>query len=135
MRRIDPKFESPYCEELKDILSFSRFEETEATLRRLECLRQRYVSEKDAKGVENCRCVALTGRHRAELIQKNPKVNPRNRLRKQEIAHWFEIWLETPGLFYQWLEMRKQTTEYQELLQSEAEDARKKRGTTLSFES
>lgn len=126
MRRPDLKFESPYCDELKEILSFSRFGEAEATLYRLECLRQKYASEKDVKGVEYCRRVARTGRHRAELIQKNSKVNPDNRLRKQEIARWFEIWLETPGLFQQWLEMRKLTSEYQALLKSEAEAALKK---------
>jgi hypothetical protein len=125
-RRPELKFISPYDDELKDILGFSRFEEAEATLYRLECLRQKYASEKDSKGVEYCRCVARRGRHRAELIQKNPKVNPNNRLRKQEIARWFEIWLETPGIFQQWLEMRKLTSEYQALLKSEADDARKK---------
>jgi hypothetical protein len=126
MRRLDLKFESPYCDELKDILNFSRFAEAEATLGRLECLRLKYKSEKDAKGVEYCRCIARAGRHRAELIQKNSKVNPNNRLRKQEIARWFEIWLETPGIFNQWLEMRKLTSEYQALLQTEAEDAHKR---------
>jgi hypothetical protein len=126
MRRLNLKFESPYCDELKDVLSFSRFEEAEATLDRLESLSQKYKSEKDVKGVEYCRRIARVGRQRAELIQKNPKVNPNNRLRKQEIARWFEIWLETPGLFKQWLEMRKLTSEYQALLQSEAKDASKK---------
>jgi hypothetical protein len=126
MRHLDLKFESPYCDALQDILSFSRFEEAEATLGRLECLRLKYNSEKDGKGAEYCRRIARAGRHRAELIQKNLKVNPNNRLRKQEIARWFEIWLETPGIFSQWLEMRKLTPEYQALLQSEAADSRKK---------
>jgi hypothetical protein len=126
MRRLNLEFAPPYCDELKDVLSFSRFEEAEATLDRLEFLRKKYKSQNDAKGAEYCRCVARAGRHRAELIQKNPKVNPQNRLRKKEIARWFEIWLETPGLFGQWLEMRKHTLEYQELLQSETESLSKK---------
>jgi len=126
MGRLDLKLESPYCDELKDVLSFSRFEDAEATLNRLECLRQKYKSENDAKGVEYCRRVARLGRYRAELIQKNPKINHRNRLRKQEIARWFEIWLETPGIFNQWLEMRKSTAEFLALLKSETEDTKKK---------
>jgi hypothetical protein len=126
MGRLDLKLDYPYCDELKDILSFSKFADAEETLNRLECLRQRYKSENDAKGVDYCRRVARLGRYRAELIQKNPKVNHRNQLRKQEIARWFEIWLETPDIFNQWLEMRKRTSEFQALLQSETEDAPKK---------
>jgi hypothetical protein len=127
MGRLDLELEYPYCEELKDVLGFSRFENAEATLNRLECLRQKYKSENDARGVDCCRRIARVGRYRAELIQKNPKVNQRNRLRKQEVARWFEIWLETPDIFHQWLEMRKRTSEFQALLQSETEDARKKK--------
>jgi hypothetical protein len=85
MGRLDLKLEYPYCEELKDVLGFSRFEDAEATLNRLECFRQKYKFENDAKGVACCRRIARIGRYRAELIQKNPKVNARNRLRKLEI--------------------------------------------------
>jgi hypothetical protein len=126
MKRLDLNFEAPYCEELKDILAFSKFEDAEATLNRLESLRHKYKSGNDAKGVDYCRRIARLGRYRAELIQKNLKVNHRNRLRKQEIARWFEIWLETPDIFHQWLEMRKLTPEFQALLQSEIEDNNKK---------
>jgi hypothetical protein len=125
MRRKELKLESPYREELTDILSFSRFEDTESTLYRLDRLRLKYKSANDSKGVGYCRRIALLGRQRAALIQKNLKVNLSNRLRKQEIARWFEIWLETPDIFGSWLEMRKSTPEFQALLQSEAEDVKK----------
>jgi hypothetical protein len=117
------KFESPYYEDLAGILRFAKFAEAEEALLRLESLRQKYQSADDAKGVEYCRRIARLGRHRAEIIHKNPKVNLSNRLRKQEIIRWFEIWLETPEIFHAWLEMRKGTSEFQTLIQSEAEDS------------
>jgi hypothetical protein len=39
------------------------------------------------------------------------------RLQKQEIAHWFRIWLETPALFEDWLSLRKGTEEFRKLLE------------------
>ena len=31
---------------------------------------------------------------------------------KEEIAHWFGIWLETPDAFFDWLEVRKQSPDF-----------------------
>jgi hypothetical protein len=36
-----------------------------------------------------------------------------------EIALWFQIWLETPNLFNDWLELRKSSPSFIELLESE----------------
>lgn len=120
MSRRDPELESPYREALEGLLSFASFEAAEATLRRLEEARGRYRDAQDSKGIEQCRAVGRRGRRRAEGIARNPRVETGNRLRKQEIAHWFAIWLENPAIFYDWLELRKRTPEFQKLLQSEA---------------
>jgi len=108
---IDP----PYDSTLKGILSFRSFPEAERTLRRLEQLRQKYVAEGDDKGIECCRQVALLGRKRAELISCNQKVLAAKRQEKKEIASWFQIWLETPDLFADWLELRKGTSAFRRL--------------------
>jgi hypothetical protein len=114
--RIDP----PYDRQLQGILAFASFSDAETTLRRLEKLRQEYSSTGDKKGVEHCRGIALQGRRRAELISRNKKVRLQKRLHKREIAAWFRVWLETPELFEDWLALRKGTTEYQRLQQSES---------------
>jgi hypothetical protein len=114
--RIDP----PYDRQLQGILAFASFSDAETTLRRLEKLRHEYSSTGDKKGVEHCRRIALQGRRRAELIGRNKKVRLQKRLHKLEIAAWFRVWLETPELFEDWLALRKGTTEYQRLQQSES---------------
>jgi hypothetical protein len=43
-------------------------------------------------------------------------VSPDKRAEKQEIATWFRIWLETPDLFFDWLELRKASEEFRGLL-------------------
>ena len=48
------------------------------------------------------------------MIARNQKVDAKKREEKEEIAHWFAIWLETPEAFFDWLEVRKQSPEFRE---------------------
>jgi hypothetical protein len=119
MKRIDLQIDPPYRESLAELLSFSSFAETERTIRRLQNLCREYELASDKKGVEYCRRIAALGRQRAQLISRNKRVSLHKRLQKQEIATWFQIWLETPAIFDDWLEMRKNTDDFQRLLKSE----------------
>jgi hypothetical protein len=109
-------FDPPYDRLLEGILSFRSLDAAESTLRRLEDLRQCFMAASDKKGVEYCRQIALLGRRRAELIALNKRVGVKKRLEKKEIALWFQIWLETPELYWGWLELRKKTAGYRNLL-------------------
>ena len=109
--------ESPYCEALTGILSFSSLPAAEQTIKRLESLRRKYRSEGDKRGEEYCRKIALLGRRRAEMISRNARVKAEKRRQKREIAFWFGIWLETPEIFEDWLILRKTTAGYQELVE------------------
>jgi hypothetical protein len=57
--------------------------------------------------------VARLGKRRAEMISRNPKVEAPKRAEKEEIANWFRIWLENPDSFFDWLDLRKQSPEFQ----------------------
>jgi hypothetical protein len=118
MRSNDLVIEPPYNEALTGVLAFATFEEAESTIRTLENLCRKYRDASDKKGVEYCRRIASLGRYRAGLIGRNPKVMLQKRLRKQEIAEWFRIWLETPSVFEDWLAMRKSTEEFRKLSES-----------------
>jgi hypothetical protein len=107
----------PYSADFDGVLSFTDFASAEATLHRLEELRQRFQSAGDKKGIEYCRLVARLGRRRAELIGRNVRVNAGRRLQKREMSTWFAIWLETPDLFEDWLALRKQSDEFHRLQQ------------------
>jgi hypothetical protein len=116
MTRSELEIESPYREELTGILSFSSLAVAEETIKRLEKLRLKYRSLRDKKGVEYCRQIAMLGRRRAELISRNTRVQPQKRKEKKEIVLWFEIWLESPDIFENWLMLRKKTKDYLELI-------------------
>jgi hypothetical protein len=115
-----PAMESPYDRELAGVLSFRDFSKAEETLITLENLRRRYLAEGDSEGVAYCRRVALLGRKRAEAIARNSRVVAPKRRQKAEIAVWFQIWLETPELFSDWLALRKSTDSFRALPGAEA---------------
>jgi hypothetical protein len=120
MARFAFDTDESHREDLAGILLFATFAEAEETLRRLQNLCLKYLSLCDKKGMEYCRQIASLGRKRAELISRNKRVSLPKRMQKQEIAKWFQIWLETPALFDDWLAMRKKTDEFKKLLESES---------------
>jgi len=119
MARFAFEIDESHREDLAGILSFASFTEAEETLIRLQNLCLKYMSLSDKKGMEDCRQIASLGRKRAELISRNMRVSLPKRLQKQEIAKWFQIWLETPAIFDDWLAMRKKTEEFKKLLEQE----------------
>ena len=102
-----------YDEEFADLLHFSSLAEAEMCLVRLDELLRKFQSEHARGAEERVREVARLGRRRAEMIARNHKVDPQKRAEKVEVARWFGIWLETPDAFFDWLEVRKQSAEFQ----------------------
>jgi hypothetical protein len=114
--------EGRYEDEFSDLLHFSTLEEAEMCLVRLDELLRKFLAESEHAASERVREVARLGRRRAEMIARNPKVEAAKRSQKGEIARWFAIWLETPDAFFDWLDVRKQSPEFQSLFSSEAEE-------------
>jgi hypothetical protein len=104
--------EGLYEEEFADLLHFSTLEEAEMCLVRLDELYRKFTRDHEPAAIERTREVARLGRRRAEMISRNHKVDAKKRDEKEEIAHWFAIWLETPDAFFDWLEVRKQSAEF-----------------------
>jgi hypothetical protein len=102
-----------YEEEFEDLLHFSTLDEAEMCIVRLDDLLRKFRAESETAAAARVLEVARLGRRRAEMISRNPKVNPQKRAEKEEIVQWFRIWLETPEAFFDWLELRKQSPEFQ----------------------
>lgn len=103
-----------YEEEFRDLLHFATLEEAEICLMRLDELWRKFRAEGQRAAAERVLEVARLGRRRAEMIARNPRVEARKRDQKQEILEWFRIWLETPDAFFDWLDLRKQSPDYQQ---------------------
>jgi hypothetical protein len=103
-----------YEDEFRDLLHFATLEEAEICLMRLDELWRKFRSEGQRAAAERVLEVARLGRRRAEMIARNPRVEAHKRDQKKEILEWFRIWLETPDAFFDWLDLRKQSPEYQQ---------------------
>ncbi len=114
--------EGRYEEEFHDLLHFATLEEAEMCIVRLDELWRKFREEGDAPAVERALEVGRLGRRRAEMIARNPKVEPHKRAEKEEILRWFQLWLETPESFFDWLEVRKQSSEFQTRFAASAGD-------------
>jgi hypothetical protein len=106
--------EEEYEEEFEDLLHFKTLEDAEVSLTRLDELMRKFRAHAEKAAVERVLDVARLGKRRAEMIARNSKVDAHKRAEKEEIADWFRIWLETPDAFFDWLDVRKQSPEFQE---------------------
>lgn len=101
-----------YEEEFHDLLHFATLADAELCIMRLDELYRKFHEEKERAATERVLEVARLGRRRAEMIARNHKVEPEKRAEKEEIMQWFQVWLETPVVFFDWLEARKATPDF-----------------------
>jgi hypothetical protein len=105
--------EKLYEDEFRDLLHFASLEEAEICLMRLDELVRKFTAEGEKAAVKRVLEVARLGRRRSEMIARNPKVDPKKREEKKEILEWFRLWLQTPETFFEWLDVRKRSPDYQ----------------------
>jgi hypothetical protein len=116
-RYSDPVMPEPYASRLKGMLEFHDLASAEKSLLRLDAIDREYLSAGDRLGATMVRALVKKGKLRARSLASNPRVQPPKRREKQEIASWFQVWLETPDLFADWLELRKSSDEFRRLFQ------------------
>ncbi len=104
----------PHEAAFRNVLKFSDFAQAAASIKRLDNLRREFARREDKEGLRRVRETVLTGKRRAEMIAGNAKVDERKRAEKAEIAEWFRIWLQTPEMFDDWLELRQRSADFQE---------------------
>jgi len=114
--------EEEYEEQFEDLLHFSRLDEAEMCIVRLDELLRKFRAEGERAAAERVLEIGKLGRRRAEMIARNRKVEAPKRAEKQEISQWFAMWLATPEIFFDWLEVRKQTPEYLRMAAAVEED-------------
>jgi hypothetical protein len=109
---LQEEAEEQYEEEFEDLLHFKTLEDAEVSIMRLDELMRKFRAHDEQAAVERVLNVARLGKRRAEMIARNAKVDRHKRDEKLEIADWFRIWLETPDAFFDWLDVRKQSSDF-----------------------
>ena len=121
-RYSDPVMPEPYASRLKGVLEFHDLGSAEQSLLRLDGIFREYSSAADRLGTTMVRALVKKGKLRARSLAANPRVQAPKRQEKKEIASWFQVWLETPDLFADWLALRKSSDEFCELFGKGASD-------------
>ncbi|HVB97869.1 MAG TPA: hypothetical protein VNJ12_00855 [Candidatus Dormibacteraeota bacterium] len=114
VRRSRQEGSAHYEEEFRDLLRFSTLEDAEMCLIRLDELLRKFREQGDPSGESRVIAVAQLGLRRAMMISRNAKVDAGKRVEKEEVSRWFRVWLENPGAFFDWLELRKQAPDFRQ---------------------
>ncbi|HEY0078492.1 MAG TPA: hypothetical protein VGB73_07580 [Pyrinomonadaceae bacterium] len=104
----------PYEAMFRNVLKFSDFAQAAASIKNLNNLRKQFERKQDKAGLRRVHETVLKGKQRAEMIARNPSVNERKRAEKTEIAQWFTVWLQSPEIFDDWLELRRRSKDFRE---------------------
>jgi hypothetical protein len=106
--------EERFEDEFEDILHFKTLQDAEVSLTRLDELWRQFTAHEEPAAAQRVLEIGRLGKRRAEMIARNRKVEAKKRGEKQEIAEWFRIWLETPDLFFNWLDVRKASPDFKD---------------------
>lgn len=86
-------------------------QDTFATLRDSLLALAACYEEGDAGTRRLTRRIVITAKDHAKLAARNQRVAAEKRAVKEEMAAWMLTWLENPGIFPLWVNMREQSLE------------------------
>jgi hypothetical protein len=89
-----------------------RLRQAEAFIRKLERLRGRSEQTGDKAAGQRARDAAVKAREVEESHAKDRSLDKVIRLEHGEIAEWLAVWLQTPRLFREWLELRRRSADF-----------------------
>jgi hypothetical protein len=83
------------------------FTELERTLRGMLEVYTDAMRAGDRERARYCRRQVIAAKDRARWIARAAKTSPEKKAEKEEMARWMLVWLENPGVFPSWVEIRK----------------------------
>lgn len=95
-----------------DVLHCETLEAAEASIRRLDHFSRKFQRLGDRRGMRFARELAIKGKRQATSLSERATLNEYQRAEQAEIAQWLTVWIQTPNLFDQWLELRKSAPEF-----------------------
>ncbi len=97
-----------------DPLKPLRLKQAEALIRKLEKLRKKFERAGDAQALRSLRDEAVNARQTVQSLAKSEKLNQRVRGEQVEIVEWLSVWIRTPTLFAEWLELRQRSPDFRQ---------------------
>ena len=96
-----------------------RLQEAESLIKKLEQTRQGSERDEDKVNVQRLREIAINARQAAELLANDSTLNQKQCNEQTEIAQWLSVWLQTPTLFDDWLDLRRRSPDFRKNFSTE----------------
>jgi hypothetical protein len=100
--------------EVEPVAKPLRLRQAENFIKKLERLRERSERSGDKARWQLARDKAIKTRQIAESRAKDRTLDQVIRTEQAEIAVWLGVWLQTPKLFSEWLELRRRSVDFRE---------------------
>jgi hypothetical protein len=107
-------------EGLLNELDFSSFSGALESLAKLDDTRREFQSNTHQKGLEQLRVTVASARKDCLLIARSKVIDDRQRQQAKEISKWLTVWLQSPELFSDWLDLRRRSPEFRRTFGSAA---------------
>lgn len=95
-----------------DELDFTGLAEASASIKKLDTLRRRFEQNGEPQQLGRLREMTLSIKQDALVVARSKTVERQRRLEAREIAQWLTVWLQSPDLFEDWLNLRKRSPEF-----------------------
>ena len=96
-----------------------RLHEAESLIKKLEQTRQSSGRNENKVNVQRLREIAIDVRQTAETLANDSTLTQRQRDEQAEIAQWLAVWLQTPNLFDDWLDLRRRSPDFRNKISME----------------
>ena len=93
--------------------------EAETLIRKFARMRRKFERPGDHAGLRRLRDSAVSARQAAQSLAKHRKLEPAQRVEQAEIAQWLSVWLQTPDLFDDWLDLRRRSPDFRKKFATE----------------
>jgi hypothetical protein len=81
-------------------------------IERLDRLRVQFERKKDQAAIQRIRTQGIEARQTAQLLARRKTLGKAQRAEQVEIAEWLGVWIKTPNLFADWLELRRRSDDF-----------------------
>ncbi|MBK7802133.1 MAG: hypothetical protein IPJ55_05575 [Chloracidobacterium sp.] len=102
----------PYDAAFRNLLDLESLLSARRSILSLNSLRRKYVAANDREGVRLTRQFALDAKRNLKAVIDDPRTDGSIRRMKIEITEWLSLWLQTPNLFNDWVELRQRSPEF-----------------------
>lgn len=111
---VERALDRPYEPAFRNILNINDLSEAASSLRRLENLRRKYLSDKNKEGLRLVRERGQAGRTEALERANSGTSGAAGRQRYAEIAEWITLWLHSPDMFETWIDLRLSSADFRQ---------------------